>query len=136
MVESTVPGMAEAIDKRMRMRRLTPTAFVGLAGLTEPGLAPVRKGVRRRYAAKTILGVAAALRWPVDWYDRLVAGEDWRTFPDTDHADSPLSDRARITALEIEMRRVQEALGEVTAALQLLVDRPPPTDPPSDPQGR
>lgn len=82
-----VPGMAEAVEARRKRRKLSPGGFASAAGLTPTGLAPVRKGTRKDYSEKTTVGVARALRWPLDWYDRLLAGEDPASFPDVDHGD-------------------------------------------------
>lgn len=75
-----VPGMADAIEKRRKDLGMSPGEFAAAAGLTAPGLAPVRKGYRRAYQDKVKLGVARALEWPVDAVDRLLAGE--RVEPD------------------------------------------------------
>lgn len=111
-VGTKVPGMAEAVQKRAQALGLTPKTFAQHAHLTGPGLAHVRAGTRRKYEAKTIQGVARALRWPLDWYDRLVAGEDGDRFPDTDHPDVPLSPEQRISRLESQ---VADLLTMVTA---------------------
>lgn len=74
-MSDVVPGMAEAIETRRRELRLSPGAFADAAGLTRQGVGNVRAGKRRNYAADTIYGVADALRWEPDWYDRLARGE-------------------------------------------------------------
>ena len=113
-----VPGMAAAIEGRRRQLKLRVGEFVEAAGLTGPGLDPVRKGYQRRYSERTTDGVATALRWPLDWYDRLVAGEDWHDFPDTDHTapgDSPppweelLAGQREVTAALERLAQVIEA---------------------------
>lgn len=80
-MSDTVPGMAEAINQRRKQLGLTPGQFATAAGLTRQGLGRVQKGVRAGYQDRTLLGVARALRWPADWYDRLLRGEDWAHFP-------------------------------------------------------
>jgi hypothetical protein len=77
-----VPGMARAIESRRLELGLTVGDFTALAGLTAPGLMPVRRGYRRQYQDKVKLGVARALEWPVDAVDRLLAGEDPSTWGD------------------------------------------------------
>lgn len=114
--------MAEAIKGRMQQRGLTPSLFVELSGLTEPGLAPVRRGQRKRYAPRTIAGVATALRWPLDWYERLTVGDDWETFPDVTHPDRPLSDRERLTQVE---RQLADLRREVAALVERLRQQGP-----------
>lgn len=104
----SVEGMADAIAGRMADEGITPGLFAELSGLTGPGLTPVRKGQRKAYEPATIRGVATALRWPLDWYDRLLAGDDWRTFPDTEHRPAPRSTVARLTALEAEMVELRQ----------------------------
>jgi transcriptional regulator with XRE-family HTH domain len=86
--ETTVPGMGEAIETRRKSLRLQPGQFAKAAGLTPQGVDPVRKGFRRNYSEKTLIGVAIALRWPLDWYDRLIAGEDPKTWPTVIHAEA------------------------------------------------
>lgn len=71
-----VPGMAVKIAQRMAELRLTPGDFAVSAGLTRQGLADVRAGLRKRYGQKTIFGVADALRWAPDWYERILNGDD------------------------------------------------------------
>ena len=73
--EEVVPGLAEAIEARRIERRLTPGAFAKEAGLSAPGLAPLRKGYRRNYSDKVKLGVCHALAWSSDSIDRLMRGE-------------------------------------------------------------
>lgn len=99
--------MAEAIQKRADQLGVNPSLFEELSNLTGPGLAPVRKGAKRAYQPKTIRGVAVALRWPLDWYERLVAGEDWTTFPDTEHPHAPLSPEQRISRLEAQLAELR-----------------------------
>lgn len=118
MTEETVPGMAEAVEGRRRELRLRPGQFAQAAGLTPQGLDPVRKGIRRSYSEKTLDGVAQALRWPTDWYDRLQAGEDPTALSDAVPADqsdynskiSRLSPEAQAvidTIIDAEIRKQQ-----------------------------
>jgi hypothetical protein len=120
-VSELVPGMAEAVEGRRRQRRLSPSAFADAAGVTVQGLAPVRKGVRRDYQDKIRHGVAAALQWPSNWYDRLLAGEDWTTFPTVEHAPVK-SDAERIAALEELVLDLAEAVERLTAGQQPRAD--------------
>lgn len=107
--------MAEAIEARRRERQLSPGDFARRAGLTVQGLAPVRNGVRKGYQDKVRAGVARALAWPVDWYDRLLAGEDSTSFPETEHPNGPHSDEARLSAVELRLDRIESAVRELTA---------------------
>lgn len=113
MAEETVPGMKEAIDARRAQRHLSPGEFATAAGLTEQGLAPVRRGDRRNYQDKVRRGVAVALAWPLDWYDRILAGENPAKFPDVEHPNQPLSDRDRITALEVRLNELAEMVERI-----------------------
>lgn len=70
----TVDGMAEAVESRRNALGLSPGDLAAAAGLTREGMRLVRAGHRRAYNDKTIFGVAAALRWRSDWYDRLRQG--------------------------------------------------------------
>ena len=119
----TVPGMADYVERRRRQLELTPGDFAERAGLTRQGLDPVRSGIRKDYADKTRFGVARALAWPTDWYERLLDGEDpadWLTTDshmpahasDTDHLDLtgvPEHVRRQVHALVDEHRRRQES---------------------------
>jgi hypothetical protein len=71
-----VRGMAERVEARRRELGLTPGAFAEAAELTGPALAHVRAGHRRKYLDSTIFGVARALRWKTDWYERLLQDRD------------------------------------------------------------
>jgi transcriptional regulator with XRE-family HTH domain len=75
MGEETVPGMAEAIERRRRELGLSPGEFAERAGITRQGAGNVRRGVRRQYHDKVKLGVARALGWRADAIDRLLIGE-------------------------------------------------------------
>ncbi|HXH58430.1 hypothetical protein [Iamia sp.] len=67
--------MKDAVEQRRTALRLSPGAFAIAAELTRQGVSPVRAGRRRQYEDATIFGVATALRWEPDWYDRLLRGE-------------------------------------------------------------
>lgn len=89
MVE-TIQGMAEAIEQRRRDLNLTVGELAAAAGITAQALAGYRRGERRDSVAaeRTKRGLASALGWPADWYERLDAGEDPASFPVVDAADS------------------------------------------------
>ena len=70
-----VPGMTAAVEARRQELGLTPDAFAAATGLTRTGASNVRRGERRDYQDKTITGVAVALRWKRDWYERLLRGD-------------------------------------------------------------
>lgn len=98
--------MSEAIERRMLELGLSPGDFAKRARLQPQGLDPVRKGRRRSYQRRTLVGVARALRWPLDWYEQLQAGEDPANFPDVDHPDVGNEVDERLSALEVEVRRI------------------------------
>ena len=68
--------LAEAVEQRRRELGLTIGDFAAAAGLTRQGLDPIRRGVVKQYEDRTLFGVARALRWAGDWYDRILAGDD------------------------------------------------------------
>lgn len=108
-----VPGMSRAIDARRAALDLSPTEFAKAAGLTPEGLAPVRRGERRRYLAKTTSGVARALCWPNDWYQRLLNGENPDDFPTV--GEPPRIDelnqlRAEVADLRKEIARLARVI--------------------------
>lgn len=110
-VDEVVPGMAEAIERRARAMGLAEVGrFADMVGVTRQGLTPIRKGLRRQYEARTLVGVAEALRWPLDWYDRLVDGDDPATFETVDHAPRPRTIEERVRAVETHLAEIQEQL--------------------------
>lgn len=129
--EETVPGMAEAIERRRKARRLAPSDFARASGLTMQGLAPVRSGVRKGYQEKVRSGVAKALAWPLDWYERLLAGDDPETFPDTEHPDRPRSVDDRLSAVEADVADLRQTLARVERGISELR---PSTRPPAAPK--
>lgn len=122
VAKDEVPGMAEAIEARRLDRQLSPTAFAKAAGLTTQGLVPVRRGLRRDYHDKVRTGVARALAWPLDWYDRIQAGDT--DLPDTEHPDRPASEAERLTVLEGRVQRMRSDLLELRGLLEQLRDNP------------
>lgn len=110
--------MAEAIEARRLARGLSPGQFARDAGLTAQGLVPVRRGYRREYHDKVRVGVARALHWPLDWYDRIRDGEDGLELPETEHADKPASNSERLTALEDRLGRIETVVTELTDELR------------------
>lgn len=66
--------MAEAVEARRIELGLDPGSFAESADLTREGVRTVRAGHRRKYNDRTIFGVARALKWRSDWYDRLLEG--------------------------------------------------------------
>lgn len=73
--EGLLDGLAEAVRTRMRELRLAPKDLEPRSGLTAQQWQHVRTGRRRNYQSRTIFGVAKALEWEPDWYDRILRGE-------------------------------------------------------------
>jgi hypothetical protein len=115
-----VEGMADAVERRAVQRGLSPTLFAELAGLTNSGLAPVREGRRRNYSTKTRFGVATALGWPVDWYDRILAGEDPDTWPDVEHPPAHGSTEADIAAIRAQLAALEALVIQLRQDLRRL----------------
>ena len=115
--DDEVPGMATAVERRMTELGLTPTTFAAASGLTYEGLLPVRKGVAKSYAAKTRQGVARALGWPHDWYQRLVAGEDPRSWTDAPGA-TEATVMARLDNLEAGQAEISGLVRELIAEVR------------------
>lgn len=113
-----VPGMAERVENRRKELRLSPGDFAGRAGLTRQALADVRGGKRKQYQDVTINGVARALRWKTDWYERILAGKA----PVVDR-DAPSSED-RVDRLEIRVDELDARLvslrDELRAAISAL----------------
>lgn len=76
MERETVPGMAEAIEARRIALHRSPGEMVRRSELTAPGLAPMRKGIRKQYRDSSRLGLAKALDWPYRALDFLLEGGD------------------------------------------------------------
>lgn len=119
VVSDVVPGMAEAIERRMIERGLSPSQFAAAAGVTYQGLLPLRRGERKRYQTKLKLGAARALGWPADAVDRLLAGE---VPGEVDENDPELAER--VSQMESRLQRVETAVDE-------LLRRADPTAPPA-----
>lgn len=108
-----MPGMADAVEARRIARGLSTGKLAELVGVSRQALVPVRKGLRRDYNDDTIFGVARALRWPVDWYERLKGGEPPMDEDDPDHADL----EQRLDQVEEELRSQRAALLEILRRL-------------------
>lgn len=98
--------MAEAVEARRLELGLSPDAFAAATGLTRTGAGNVRKGERRDYQDKTIIGVATALRWKRDWYDRLLRGD--QPEPEDDIID--LDIRAELDAIRARLDRFERLI--------------------------
>lgn len=107
--------MSEAVESRRQALGLSPGRFAEATGLTRQGAANVRSGKRRLYQDDTIHGVARALRWRRDWYERLLAGEEPE---EDDHVPSGLLD-----ALDERLARVEEALELISDRLDRALAR-------------
>lgn len=107
--DEVLPGLAEAIERRRLAVGLGKGHLASAAGLSREGLAPLLKGYRRAYNDSTIIGLARALRWEVDWYERLQHGE-----PPTE-AEGSASEALdeRLTRLEDEVREIRRMLLEI-----------------------
>ena len=126
-----VPGMADAVEARRRALGLGPGDFAKFSGLTRQGLDDVRNGVRKRYLDKTINGVARALHWRDDWYERLAAGQEpVESAPEARPAGerSPADDVTdRLDSLQDQVRELSEQIAALTAALGQRERQAPPS---------
>lgn len=104
-----LPGLAAAIERRRLAVGLGKGRLAAAAGLSREGLAPLLKGYRRAYNDSTIIGIARALRWEVDWYERLQQGEA----PAEVEASPADGLDERITRLEDEVRGIRQMLLEI-----------------------
>lgn len=102
--------MAQAVERRRLALDLSLGDFERISGLTRQGLLPVRNGVRKAYSEKTRRGVARALRWPIDWYDRLLAGEDPDTLADAVERTDQVDYNSRIARMPEHVRRTIDDL--------------------------
>lgn len=77
MEREIVPGMAEAIERRMVELGIEgPSDLVNRTGLTYQGLLDLRRGRRKRYQARLTVPVTRVLGWSPDSIDRLLRGEE------------------------------------------------------------
>lgn len=118
MAEQTVPHMAQAVESRRKELGLSPSDFAREAGLTVQGLAHVRKGTRRDYQDRVLNGVARALHWPNDWYQRILDGSDGTDLPHTEHAPKPSTIEDRVAALEGQITDLREAVGQIVRSVR------------------
>lgn len=132
MADETVPGMAEAIERRRVECGLTPTEFAKAAELTIQGLIPIRKGYRREYMDKSKRGIARALRWPPDAIDRLLRGESAEEFETTPPDALVVVDVAGLAAAISRLDTELDALRQEVTRLR----RQPGEDQPSAQSGR
>lgn len=137
-----VPGMAEAIEHRMELLGMSPGEFAIQAGLSRTAVAHVRAGHRRAYQRRLTRGVAGALRWPNDWYARLLAGEDPREWVEparevrSNGASVYLSSDAVVQLLLDKGLTLTEAVEAVHRALDGVATPAPLPEQPRPPVGR
>ena len=129
MADDLIPGMAEAIEARRRLLNLSVGELAAIAGITPQALSGYRKGERRDSPAadRTKRGLAIALQWPGDWYERLDAGEDASTF------QSPTWAEDRLRGLREERARIEAEIAELTGKTFGGGRFSPPDD--ADPEG-
>lgn len=104
-----LPEIGTAIRTCRTLRKQSIRGLSARSGISHQTWTDLEHG-RHPPEFDTQRGIAIGLRWPLDWYDRLLVGEDWRAFPDTDHAPAAESDTARIARLEAEVRTLRVAL--------------------------
>lgn len=112
-------AMRQAVEGRRRELRLSVGELAELAGLSRQGIANVREGRQRDYHESTIFGIARALRWDVDWYERILAGEEPRPAPVRDELtpdDRTLTDR--VAMLEAQLALVQTRHDELASSVE------------------
>jgi transcriptional regulator with XRE-family HTH domain len=98
-----VPALASAIEARRDQLGLSPTELAERAGVTLPGLAPLRRGERRAYQDRLTVGVEDALSWPRGTIRSILAG---RPAPDLQapiHTDVTAAVLARLERIEAHL---------------------------------
>lgn len=110
MSDQVVPGMADAIERRRLVLGLGKGQLASKAGLSREGLSPILKGYRRSYNDASVIGVARALRWQVDWYDRL------------QHGDAPEEDTPGGADVETRLTLLEEAVAQIRQLLERGLD--------------
>jgi DNA-binding XRE family transcriptional regulator len=119
-----VPGMAEAIEARRVEMKIGKGELAKAAGVTAQGIAPLRKGYRRRYQERLTRPFCEALGWTPDSIERLMSGLDpivtreppARRDQDIQHIDY----RALLDALDRSNHRLDDHFDEVRRELQEL----------------
>lgn len=112
-----VPALAEAIERRRKQLGLSPTAFAKAAGVSLPGLAPLRRGERRNYQERLTAPVTAALRWTPDSIERILAG-----LPPVELTPEPEDTSDTADALLAMLARIESAIGARDRELGALQD--------------
>lgn len=113
-----ISEIAELVRDRRVHLRLSQRAAAIAAGVSPTTWQSLEKH-HQAISEMTWVGMAKPLRWPVDWYDRLLAGEDPAGFPDVDHGAGTSGDDAD------DLKRTIERL---TVAVERLYERLPPAD--------
>lgn len=108
MTDPVVPGMADAIERRRQAVGVGKGNLAKIAGVSRETLRPVLAGYRRAYNDETIFGLARALRWQNDWYQRLQAGDAPAELPPIDPEIE-----ARLRAMEDRFSRIETALARL-----------------------
>lgn len=119
-----VPGMAEAIEGRMRELRMTVGELVERSGVSGMGLMPLRRGHRRNYRDRVKFGVAEALEWPPDAVDRLLEGLP-PVAEDQEDGASSRGDESEVTGIAAKAGRLSpEKRDRLIGYLDALLDEP------------
>lgn len=93
-----VPGMAEAIRRRMKeVGYVDVASFVKAAGISRAGFRPLELGIRKAYQSRLTDPICRTLQWKDDAIERLMRGEQPA---EVSRRGVEPSDRDRIAALE------------------------------------
>jgi hypothetical protein len=108
--------LASALDARRDELGLTWDRVLDLTGLSDQGLMNVRKGLRRKYQARTTGPICAVMRWRYDSIDRLLRGEPAvpldASIQRDDGPTGALRERVEVLAAQVgELLRVVHGLG-------------------------
>ena len=130
-----MPGLAEAIESRMReVGILGPSALAQQAGVTVPGLAPLRRGERRAYQDRRKVSVCAALGWTPDSIDRLLRGDRPELTSRPPEGDEVGELRGLVARLAVDLETLQKRVDALTGVTAEQAARPAPRPAPrSDP---
>lgn len=109
--------LKEAIEARMLELGMSPNDLAAATGLTLPGLANVRRGLRRDYQVRTKRAVTAALGWTPDSIDRLLASQPARLvngLPEQNGNRPPWA-----TELQHHLEQIEERLQQVENVIRV-----------------
>jgi len=108
---TTSTALSDAIESRMTQLGIGPSELAERAGVSLPGLAPLRRGDRKNYQTRLTAPVEDALKWPHGTIHAILDGAD------PPPAITVLSVVDELAAIQASLHRLFALLESQTAAL-------------------